>query len=164
MSVRPERRQLGAQAWLREVEAALAPPAPTAPVDSAPAAPADPPRPTRAWRSRAAAIGAVLLALAGALTLGLWLGDEPAPPAAVAGASISISGPSEIDVGEEAIFTATVDGVTSWSWSLPTQRFVTDSAEVTMVATSPGTGEVVLRSRTSDGVELEARHIVRVVE
>ncbi|HJB62197.1 MAG TPA: serine/threonine protein kinase [Candidatus Microbacterium pullistercoris] len=164
MSVRPERRQLGAQAWLREVEAALAPPAPTAPVDSAPAAPPDPPRPTRAWRSRAAAIGAVLLALAGALTLGLWLGDEPAPPAAVAGASISISGPSEIDVGEEAIFTATVDGVTSWSWSLPTQRFVTDSAEVTMVATSPGTGEVVLRSRTSDGVELEARHIVRVVE
>lgn len=164
MSAKPQRRQSDARAWLREVEAALAPPEPAEQDPTAPVAPSAASRETgKRWR-RAVVAGAVAVALACGLALGVWIGDDPAPPADVPGASIDISGPSEIEVGEEAIFTATTTGVTSWSWSLPNHRFIADSGEVTVTATSPGTGEIVLRSETADGEELEVRRTVRVVE
>ncbi|MGO1255129.1 MAG: serine/threonine-protein kinase [Microbacterium gubbeenense] len=155
---RPARRQPDAGTWLREVEAALAPPEP-APVAPQPAPPA---RSTK--RRRILAGSAALVALVCGLVIGLWIGHDPALPSAASGASISISGPTEISVGEEAVFTASVDGVDSWSWALPSHQFVADQAEVTVTPTSAGTGEIVLRSLAGDGTELEARRTVRVVE
>lgn len=157
-SVRPARRQPDARTWLREVESALAPPEQVHEVP--PSAPAT--RPTR-WRfALAGSVAAV--ALVCGLIIGLWIAHDPAPPSAVSGASISISGPTEISVGEEAVFTASVDGVESWSWALPNHEFVADQAEVTVTPSSAGMGEIVLRSQTGDGTELEARRTVRVVE
>jgi len=157
-STRPARRQPDARVWLREVEDALAPPEPavearqTAPPASAP------------QRRRLVAAIATAVALALGFVLGIWVADEPPTPSDAPGASISISGPEEISVGEHAVYSASVSGVESWSWSLPNHRFVSDEAEVTITPTSPGTGEIVLRSRTEDGDDLEARRTVRVVD
>jgi len=153
-STRPAQRQADARTWLREVEDALAPPEPAVDVPQA-----APPR----RRGLIAAIAAAV-AIAAGFVFGIWVGGEPPTPSGVPGASISISGPEEISVGEHAVFTASVSGVESWSWSLPNHRFVADEAEVTITPTSPGTGEVVLRSRTDDGDDLEARRTVRVVD
>lgn len=157
-STRPARRQPDARTWLREVEDALAPPAPAIEAPQ-PAPHAVPPR----RRGMITAITAAV-AIAAGFVIGIWVGGDPPTPSVVPGASISISGPDEISVGERAVFTATVSGVESWSWSLPNHRFIADEADVTITPTSPGTGEIVLRSRTDDGDDLEARRTVRVVD
>ena len=83
-------------------------------------------------------------------------------PSTVDGASLTITGPTEITVGEEAVFTAEVEGVDSWVWSLPSGSHVADAEQVTIVAASPGSAEVVLRGRSADGQQLEARATVKV--
>src|SRR5699024_5859900 len=101
--------------------------------------------------------------LAGLLT-GYLLRGPDEPVADVDGAAIAVEGPSEVQVGEPAVFTAEADGVESWVWVLPTGTHVADESEAVLTPTSSGAAEVVLRARAPDGTELEARHTLRVVE
>ncbi len=96
------------------------------------------------------------------LGAGMLLGRGDAVPSAVEGASLTITGPEEVAVGEEAVFTAEVEGVDSWVWSLPSGSHVADAEQVTIIAASPGTAEVVLQGHSADGRQLEARATVNV--
>lgn len=176
----PQARQVDAMAWLAEVEDALGPePAPASPAPSSSVA-APPPGPgtepvqlasrtapsLRGSRiGRRAALGALLaVAVAIGLGLGALLELGGGPPSAAQGTSLAIAGPQEIVVGEEAVFTAEVEGVDSWVWALPTGAYLIDAPEAVLTASGPGHAEVVLRAHAPDGQELEARRTVRVVE
>lgn len=176
----PGARQADATTWLSEVEDALAPePAPEPPALEAQAAAPPSPAPEaepgqlssrsvpvlRSQRiGRRAALGALLVV---AVLIGLGLGTllelGAGPPASAQGASLAIAGPEEIVVGEEAVFTAEVEGVDSWAWSLPTGAQLLDTPDAVLIASGPGRADVVLRARAPGGQELEARHTVRVV-
>ena len=179
MADRPKRRQANAQEWLKEVEEALAPPAPEVPSEPdklASAAEADTDAEARSVASakrgrivrrlqRALVLAGLVIALVGGVLLGRWAFEgSGTPPAHSASSSIDITGPDEIEVGQPAIFTAETDGVNSWVWTLPSHRYVSDQATVTITATSPGTAVVILRSQTPEGEDLEVRHSVQVVE
>lgn len=175
----PGARQSDATTWLSEVEQALVPDsAPVAPAsalpatapssssgepDRAPGPSASPTPGTRIGRPAALAALIVVAVLIG-LGLGAVLGLGSGPPPAAAGASLAIEGPQEITVGQEAVFTAQVEGVDSWVWSLPTGTHVVDAEQTVLTASGTGTAEVVLRARAPDGQDLEARHTVRVVQ
>jgi hypothetical protein len=49
---------------------------------------------------------------------------------------------------------AETEGAHSWVWSLPTGTNVIDDHEASITAIRPGTTEIVLRARTSDGDDL----------
>lgn len=179
MSDRPKRRQPDARTWLQEVETALSPPEPEAPsqtdeegaehsASTDRSARADTPARPGRWARRirwSLMSAALVIALAGGVLLGRWaFGDSTPPPAQIASSSIDISGPEEIEVGDPAVFSASTDGVNSWVWTLPNNRYVADQGQVTVTPTSPGTAVVVLRSQTPDGRELEVRHDIRVIE
>ena len=66
-------------------------------------------------------------------------------------------------LGEPAVFRAEVTGAQSWTWLLPTGRYVADEEQVQLTPTVPGSAELILRARAPDGTELEVRHTVRVV-
>lgn len=183
MADKPQRRQRTAAAWLEEVEQALVPPAPepVAPEPSvahqaaqtySPSSGTEAPvsagaaKKTRTapWKRNLVLVLLGFMLVAGVL-LGRWIfADTSAPLAETDNASLSIDGPEQIQVGETAEFNAEVVGVDSWVWSLPSGRFITDDDEVSITATSPGSAEVILRSRTSDGQELETRHQLHVVD
>ena len=65
-------------------------------------------------------------------------------------------------MGEQAVFTAEVEGVDSWVWTLPTGEHLVDAEQATLTASGPGRAELVLRARTTEGQELEARRVVSV--
>ena len=167
----PGARQSDAREWLAEVEQALTPPArastapPSAPASTTPpsAPAADAPSAPPALRRRTALTALVVVAaLLLGLGAGMLLGRGDTVPSAVEGASMTITGPEEVAVGEEAVFTAEVEGVDSWVWSLPSGSHVADAEQVSIVASSPGTAEVVLQGRSADGRQLEARATVNV--
>lgn len=180
MAAAPNRRQPDVAAWLAELEEALAPPAPVPEPEPEPA-----PRPSelqtlptsaadgqatvpgarrRRWRT-VGVVGLVILVIALASLLAGYLLRGPGDPVAAAeGASVSVEGPSEVQVGEPATFTAEVEGAESWVWVLPTGTHVADEDETVLTPTSAGTADVVLRTRAPDGTQLEARHTLRVVE
>ena len=167
----PGARQSDAREWLAEVEQALTPPAPesatppSVPASTTPpsAPAANPPPAAPALRRRTALTALVVVAaLLLGLGAGMLLGRGNTVPSAVEGASLTITGPEEVAVGEEAVFTAEVEGVDSWVWSLPSGSHVADAEQVTIIAASPGTAEVVLQGRTADGRQLEARATVNV--
>lgn len=175
LATAPNRRQPDAATWLAELEEALTPPEPepvSEPQAPEPAAsPRDTGRPTvpgtqrrRLWRKVwVSGVMLLVVALAGMLT-GYLLRGPDEPVAVVDGAAIAVEGPSEVQVGEPAVFTAEVDGVASWVWVLPTGTHVADETETVLTPTSSGTAEVVLRTRAPDGTQLEARHTLSVVE
>ncbi|MGO1184419.1 MAG: serine/threonine-protein kinase [Micrococcaceae bacterium] len=173
MQTKPERRPQTITAWLAEIEDALrpAPPEPSSPPQSATGAVPEeqagsPARGSgRRWRLMSIVAGALaVLALVIGVVIGVSLGGDDAPVAEADGASIAISGPQEVHVGEVVTLTAETDGVDSWAWSLPTGRSVADETETTLTATSAGDTVVVLRARVPGGPELETRHHIRVVE
>ena len=47
---------------------------------------------------------------------------------------------------------------------LPTGGHLADEEEAVLTPTSPGTAEVVLRTHTPEGAELEASHTIDVTE
>jgi hypothetical protein len=148
------------------------------PVGSGPAGPGGDARPPgqltprqqrmRLWgrRFRRGAVAVVLLAaLVGGVFLGRWaFGGTETPPAEADGASVAITGPDEVSVGEPVVFQAEVEGTDSWAWTLPSRRYVADQSEVTVTPTAPGSAEVVLRAEAPDGTDLEVRRTFRVVE
>lgn len=183
MSDRPKRRQPNAATWLAEVEEALAPPAPDTAgpagadgVENRNVAEAAAPgrragmderqkkrkRVGRRWVLVAFAAVAVIALVGGFLLNEYVVGGHGDPPSAVGSQSIGITGPAEIAVGETATYTADIGGVSSWAWTLPNNRFVANQKSVTVTATTPGTGVIVVRSQTSSGAELEARRTITV--
>lgn len=161
----PDHRQPDASTWLAEIEEALAPEQPPPPPQPEPTpAPVADPDPvmtvpmaqTQASSSSGGSGWGKLLissmifcAAAVGLLAGLLfsLGRDPeleAPPSEAEGVSINISGPDEVQVGEAAVFTAEVEGVDSWVWSLPTSTHIANEEEAVMTATEPGEAEVVL--------------------
>jgi hypothetical protein len=175
LSEDPGARQAEATEWIAELEEALAPPPPATPTCDPASAPvphdsADDTDGTtedgaeRSPRRRALLIALPVLTLGVGLGAGALLGLDSAAPSAAGDSTISIAGPEEIRVGEEAVFTAEVEGVDSWVWTLPTGAHLVDAEQIPLTASGPGRAEVVLRARASDGQELEARHLVRVRE
>jgi hypothetical protein len=175
LSEDPGARQAEATEWIAELEEALAPPPPATPTCDPASAPvphdsADDADGTtedgaeRSPRRRALLIALPVLTLGVGLGAGALLGLDSAAPSAAGDSTISIAGPEEIRVGEEAVFTAEVEGVDSWVWTLPTGAHLVDAEQIPLTASSPGRAEVVLRARASEGQELEARHLVRVRE
>lgn len=148
----PRRRHRDVDAWLADVEAALAP-VPEAP-DPAVA------RPRRIRRPVAAA--ALTLALFAGAGIGAAVTTQvTTPPASTADASLGIAGPTVAAVGSPTTFAVDATGLSTWAWQLPDGRYVVDEDTVTVTATSAGGARVVLRGRGIDGTELEAVHQVR---
>lgn len=178
-SDRPKRRQPDTQTWLDEVESALAPPEPeTVPAENG-SVPDQQSRNENADRRQTQTLSrplirrilwilaacAVIAVLVGGVLLGKWAFEgNGEPPSHAASSSIDISGPTKVEVGESATFTAEVHNAPSWSWTLPSHRFIADSKEVTVTPTGAGDAEIILRSQTPDGQDLEARHQFRVVD
>lgn len=164
MATKPQRRQADVASWLAELEQAFEPPplALEPVVDRAP----DPvPSRRSRWRFIGILIVVVLCAVLTGGVTGYILGSGPTePPAQSQEASVAVQGPTEIKVGEPSVFTAYIEGTSSWVWVLPTGRYIADEQQVTLTPTSAGSGEVVLRARAPDGTELQSRHTVRVVD
>ena len=157
----PRRRPADVDTWLASLEEALAdPPQPTTDTESD-AQSSAPPRPARRRLRLALALALVVVGLAAGLGLGERVWHDP-PVTAADGASLAITGPDQLAVGEQATFTASTEGVENWVWELPDGQFVTDEATVSMTATSAVAAEIVLRSRTAEGTELETHHPLRV--
>jgi len=171
MATDPTQRQHTIGEWLSELETVFAPPPPSPPARqqerSATKSAEQPRAHQHAGKKPRPGLPALLLVVVAAImgTLGLLAGmslTDDEYPAAVDDASIAISGPSQVSVGETATYVAETEGVHSWVWSLPTGTNVIDDHEAAITATRPGTTEIVLRARTSDGDELETRYRVQV--
>lgn len=150
----PEERHPDVADWLADVETALAAP-PRSPTPSPD--PATLPAPTAPARRRrplaAVVLGCVALILG--LLGGTWLAGGLGPTASAGGATVAVSGPAAISVGEATTFAAEVQGVDSWVWTLPTGEHVLDEPTVTVTARSSGSARLVLRARAPDGTDLE---------
>ena len=161
LSERPADRQPDATTWLAELEQALAPtPTVHEPVEVTPDRTRRPGNGTR----RTAAAAAVVVALVSGVLLGSFLdgrGDRD-PVAALEGATLAVSGPETATIGRPITFTAEVNGVDSWVWTLPSGEHVVDADAVTVTARSPGRAEITLRARTPSGRDLETSHSVTV--
>ncbi|MEY8654921.1 protein kinase domain-containing protein [Brachybacterium paraconglomeratum] len=175
LSEDPGSRQAEATEWITEIEEALAPPPPALPAGgTAPGADGDSAAnalagavagSTRAdigARRRALLVALPALALGVGLGAGALLGLDASAPSAAGDSSLAIAGPDEIQVGEQAVFTAEVEGVDSWVWTLPTGEHLVDDQEAMLTASGPGRAELVLRARTAEGQDLEARRVVSV--
>lgn len=162
MAQHPVRRQPDARTWLAEVEEALAPVAGPSTVT-----PAQQPTAGASARRGGLRLVRTVVVAACALALGVLGGyllrGPESPLAQTDQAAVAIEGPEEVAVGEPVSFTAQLSGVTSWTWLLPTGRYVADEEQVRLTPTVPGRAEMILRARAPDGSELQARHTVRVV-
>lgn len=117
------------------------------------------------WKRGLAMVGVVLLAAALGLLGGYLLrGPGEEAPSSYEDISVSIEGPDEVAVGEAATFTAEVEGAESWVWVLPTGGHLADEQEAVLTPTSPGSAEIILRTQTPEGPELETTHTVQVTE
>ena len=165
----PDQRHQDVTAWLADIEAAL-------PDQDDPAAggavaaggrggaSAEAPASSESSRARrritaAVVVLALVLALAGGVLIGRW---AAVPGSSTDQASVAISGPDQVGVGEAVTFTASVEGVNSWVWTLPDGSHVLDEETVTLTARSGGSAEVVLRARAPDGTPIAAVHRVVV--
>ena len=156
----PRRRPADVETWLASIEEALTEPAAAPAPDPAEQGSTSTPTARRRPRLILAAV-LVVLGLAAGLGIGEQIWHDP-PGAVADGASLAISGPEEVSVGETATFAADAEGVESWVWELPDGRFLADESTISMTASSAGSAEVVLRSRAPDGTELETHHRFRV--
>lgn len=167
MSDKPQRRPPDVEAWLGEVREALAPePEPEQDVSAREHSTTTPATSTSGLPSwaipvlGAVALCAVLLGLVG----GYLLTDPQDPPSSAGDSFVAIQGPEDLTVGESVTFTANVSGVDSWSWLLPTGRYVANEEQVSLTPTVPGRAQILLRAKAPDGTELETRRTVRVGE
>src|SRR5699024_7239274 len=157
----PTDRHRDVQAWLADIEAALAP-APDPAVR--PWEERGPRRPRRPRRTVALTVLAVRLLCAGALAGVLAAQRLGEPSGSTEAAQIDITGPTQVQLGQQATFTATTRGVDSWVWILPDGTYITDQDTVTLTARSSGAAELTLRARSPDGVALRVVHQIGVTE
>lgn len=164
MADKPQRRQPDVGTWLGDVQDSLAPEREATSLTEQPPSASE--QTTAAVRRRGRgtlAIAIVALCAAALGLLGGYLLRGPDDPPAQSGrSSIAIEGPEELSVGEPATFTADVSEVTSWTWLLPTGRYVADEEQVNLTPTVPGRAQILLRSRAPDGTELEVRRTIDV--
>ena len=106
----------------------------------------------------------MVAALVVGLTGGLLLSGPDEAPSRTSLASVAIDGPAQVTVGEEVTFTASVSGMESWIWTLPSGRYVPDLPTVTITARTPGPSHLTLRGQDADGKEIEAVHELTVTE
>jgi len=143
----PARRHQDAAGWLADIERALDP----EPV-------AEPPS-----RRRPLLVATVVvLALVVGLLTGMLLARGQQPSATSGTSSVAIEGPTEVAVGEEAVFSAAVAGVSTWLWTLPTGEYVVDAEQVSVTPTGTGTARLVLTAIADDGEELQVVHVFTV--
>ncbi|RIK17698.1 MAG: protein kinase [Acidobacteria bacterium] len=159
-SISPDDRHPDVRSWLADVEQALQPPPRPAARPTRP--PAEAGRPRR--RRLAILLASVLAALAVGVVGGLLVGPPDEPPSRTSLASVAIDGPTRVTVGQEVTFTASVSGLESWIWTLPSGRYVPDLASVTITAQSPGPSHLTLRGQDADGREIETVHELTVTE
>lgn len=173
----PSERHADVRHWLADVQDAIAPALPVriSPATSRHRGVARPGR--RTWPAVAGA--AVLLVAAGVVGgVGTaWLdrsGERQRVEDVGAGqvrvvdtegaASLSITGPAQVTVGDDARFVATASGVDHWVWMMPDGRVLVDEPALRVRASTTGRSELTLRARTADGDDLVARHEVLVVD
>lgn len=144
----PGRRHPDAQGWLADVERALTQ------ADATPS-----PQPSRP-RRQLALVAAVVASLG--LLAGLALDRLPWP--STAGATVAVDGPTSVEVGSTATFTADVTGADSWVWTLPTGAYEADTDTVELTPTGPGTARIVLRAVDPEGRETEVVHEFSVTD
>lgn len=131
----------------------------------------------RRWLVGAAVVLAVAAAgVAGAVLAGR--GDDDGPEqtveqleggqvrieAAAGERRITLTGPSEIAVGETATFVVETDGVEHWVWFGPDGGVHPDVPELQVETRSPGTATVRLRGVDGQNRELDVVHRLDVVE
>ncbi|MGY6501424.1 MAG: serine/threonine-protein kinase [Acidimicrobiales bacterium] len=171
----PARRPSDAGAWFDAVDAALGEPA--APVTASSVAPGT--SPARRSPLVFVAVGilvGILVTIAAALGLSSGGDDDPdATRTELAdgrarvevgdGAlSVAVVGPTEIVVGEPAVFVADHEGASAVVWIGPDGRLHPDVESLQVTASSTGRTSVRLLASTSGGDELVARFEVRVVD
>ena len=160
MSTSPADRPPDVATWLADVERALQPlPQP----EARPARPAPGASGPHGGRL-AILLASVVAALVVGLTGGLLLSGPDEAPSRTSLASVAIDGPAQVTVGEEVTFTASVSGLESWIWTLPSGRYVPDLPTVTITARTPGPSHLTLRGQDADGKEIEAVHELTVTE
>lgn len=173
LSTEPSDRQEDVDAWLGEVEVALAPP-PPAPVAEKPVPPRPSP-PARALRGRrAVGIGVLLVALGvlgGLLVPGLFTPDPSLTTlddgqvrAASPGGTVAIVGPETLQVGTTGRYQAEIENVEHWVWFAPDGQPFPDVGSLEVRARSAGVAVVRLQARDADGREAEAVLRVTVEE
>ncbi len=157
MATNPAKRHSSVQTWLADLETALATPKP--PKSPKPtSSPAEPAQSATAARPRGRRLVAMLAA--GLLVIGIAFGAgylasaAGGPPTQHEGASVQISGPSSVAVGDSATFTVETVEVTSVVWVLPTGRYLTDVHEVTLTPRAAGRAQVVVLATAADGTEM----------
>lgn len=158
-AVDPAHRHPDIAAWHHDITTALTPPPPVAdPPDPIPHSPTPPP-PRRRTRLATAAAAAVL---AGGASGALLEHHRHTPPAATSSARVAIEGPTRASVGAPVTFRLRHVGVGSWTWVLPTGRYLADTDTVTITPTSPGTAHLSVTSRDSTGHPLQTEHTLHV--
>lgn len=147
----PAQRHPDAASWLQDVERALLPTS---------AGPKRARRPVVNLPTWLLALIALALVTVGAL--GMAAIDRSTPAASSGSASIAITGPDTIRVGQEAVFTAELEGVKSWVWLLPIGQYRSDVARVSLRPTSAGSARIELWAIDQDGQRLRTVHQVTV--
>lgn len=156
----PGDRHPDVRAWLADIEQALQP---TPPPEARPTQ-QSPGEIRSRGRPPIILLVSVFAALVVGVLSGLLLGAASEPPSRTSLASVAIDGPERITVGEEATFTASVSGLESWIWTLPSGRYVPDLPSVTITARSAGPSHLTLRGQDSAGTEIETIHELAVTE
>ena len=82
--------------------------------------------------------------------------------AATSSARVAIEGPTRASVGAPVTFRLRHVGVGSWTWVLPTGRYLADTDTVTITPTSPGTAHLSVTSRDSTGHPLQTEHTLHI--
>ncbi|MFV0427227.1 MAG: serine/threonine-protein kinase [Beutenbergiaceae bacterium] len=147
----PGRRHGDTKAWLTDIEQALA-----VPPEQPSAAPAQ--RGLPVWRTVAAGLLLMMLGVLG----GVAWDSVRQPGSSTASASIAITGPDTVAVGQQVTFAVESSGVTGWVWILPTGAYVADTNDVTLTATSAGPAQLELRALDGEGRELLVVHEFQV--
>jgi hypothetical protein len=177
----PRRRHPDVAAWLRDIEAALAPAAP--PAERIPRGD-DGHAPTRRGPTRRHAV----LRLAVALLAGALLGagalfaiqarmtDAPETTVTalddghvevgqqVGDARVALIGPATVAVDQVATFIAATRGLESWVWLMPDGTVSPDAPQVRLRTRSAGTARIALLGTTGSGDRLEVVHELRVTD
>lgn len=174
----PSDRQEDVDAWLGEVEAALAAgPATALVVPSGPGAPTGSvasagPRPRRPLRIASAALLLVALGALGGLLVPRLVTTEASVVAlddgrvrAVSpGGTVAIVGPATLDVGAIARYQAEIEDLEHWVWIAPDGQAFADVGSLEVGASSPGVAVVRLLAFDAAGRRAEALLRVDVVE
>jgi eukaryotic-like serine/threonine-protein kinase len=84
--------------------------------------------------------------------------------ATASGATVMLTGPQEVRVGEPAMFGADLTGVRDWLWVAPDGALHPRAEGLEVRASTPGRADVRLIGTAEDGTPVEVHHRLQVVE